>query len=406
MRIAITSDLYTPMTNGVAISSRRMAQGLSARGHDVLVLAPSQSGKYHTGGEDGVSVARLSSREMPLYPNQVTDFSGKDKTAGFYKNGLRVSFAPYKDLRRALGEFRPDVLHNHTPGPIGLAALRYARKHGVPFIATAHCYPDNITGQLKSLRFIKKPTDALVRKYFASFLKNADHGIMPTQMAIDELAPPGTVKAYVEALSNGVDFSRFKPAAAPESIYAFYGISQGRPIVGYVGRVDPEKGLEVLIEAFARVLKDVPEALLVIVGDGTARKGLEETALKLGISEHVKFLGFVVGEDLPLLYRTFDIFAITSRTETQSLVLMEAMATGLPAVAVEAGAIGELVVSGKNGFLCVPGDSGGVANSLIELLRDKDMRERCGKGSLEIIAKHDIEHTLRRLEEIYSAVTR
>ncbi len=404
MRIVITSDLYTPMTNGVAISSRRLAQGLSARGHEVLVLAPSQSGKYHAGLEDGVSVARLSSRKMPLYPDQIKKVTAKYKTAIFYKNGLRVSFAPYRDMRRALGEFRPDVLHNQTPGPIGLAALRYARKYGVPIVATLHAYPDNFTGQFKLLRFAKKPSDALVRKYFARYLKNADYATMPTQMAIDDLAPPGSVKVPVEALSNGIDFSRFKPADAPQSIYALYKIPQGRPIMGYVGRVDPEKSLEVLVRAFARVQRDVSEALLVIVGDGTDRKRLAEMAGKLGIAASVKFLGPVVGENLPVLYRTFDVFAITSRTETQSLVLMEAMATGLPVAAVKAGAVGELVVNGKNGFLCAPGDVRGVAEALAELLLSKDLRTRYGQASLEIIAKHDIGHTVRRLEEIYLAV--
>ncbi len=108
--------------------------------------------------------------------------------------------------------------------------------------------------------------------------------------------------------------------------------------------------------------------------------------------------------DTPYTLIDIDVFAITSETETQSIVLMEAMATGLPAVAVKAGAIGELVISGKNGFLCAPGDVPGIANSLIELLQSEDLRRHCGQGSLEIIARHDITHTLRRFEEIYGMV--
>ena len=141
-----------------------------------------------------------------------------------------------------------------------------------------------------------------------------------------------------------------------------------------------------------------------MVGDGTARNKLEELAESLGIAERVHFLGRVVGDDLPELYRTGDVFSITSKTETQSIVLLEAMASGLPAVAVRAGAIHELVKNGENGYLCEPDDEKAVAKGLVRILQDDELRKKMSAASLERIKVHDINYTLTRFEEIYTTV--
>ena len=404
MRIVIASEFYVPMINGVAMFSYNLARGLVARGHTVLVLAPSVDGEYKVGREDGVRVARLTSKKIPLYPDQIKKVDEKDRVMGFYKNGIHMCLAPYKEVRVLLDKFKPDVIHNQTPGTIGLAVQKYAKRRRVPLVATGHAYPDNLTGQLRYLKLIKKPTDAVVRNYFLGFLKRADWATIPTKLAMDDLLPKRGIKTPTEALSNGIDLSRFRPLSATAEIYTKYGIPRGRPIVGYVGRVDPEKTLGVLVRAFATVHAKVPKALLVVVGDGTDLVRLQKQAQDSGIDKNVKFLGRVVGDDLPVIYRTFDIFAITSETETQSIVLMEAMATGLPAVAVEAGAIGELVLNGKNGFLCQPKDVTGVAKGIVALLQNAKMCEEYGKQSLEIIKKHDITYTLMRFEQIYEKV--
>lgn len=404
MKVVISTEFYAPMINGVAVFANNLAKGLAERGHEVLVLAPSISGDYSARKTEGVRVARLSSIKMPFYPDQINKVNKNQKVMGMYKNGLHVSVVPYREIKKLLDKFHPDVIHNQTPGPIGLAVHRYAKRRGVPIVATSHAYPDNLTSQLKALKLIKKPTDAVIRAYFAGFLKRADHATMPTQIAIDELASGGGIDTPVEALSNGIDLSQFRAAEAPERIYEKYKISRERPVVGYVGRVDPEKSMEVLLQAFAKTLTAVPEAMLVIVGDGTDRVRMEKLAVELGISDSVQFLGRIIGDDLPEMYRTFDIFAITSETETQSIVLMEALASGLPAVAVKAGAVGELVINGRNGFLCQPRDVAEVVAGMTALLLDKALRKKYGKESLRIIAKHDIKYTLDRIEEIYAEV--
>ena len=414
MKIVIATDLYAPMINGVAVFSYNLAVGLKERGHEVLVLAPSLDGKLSIQKEGGVRVGRLSSLRLPFYPDQIEKIPETRKILGYkvpkilYKNGLHVSLVPYYEIKKVLDDFLPDVIHIQTPGPIAIAASQYVKRRGVATVVTGHAYPDNFTSQIKFMKPVKKPIDSVIRAYFGSFLRKADYATMPTKMAIHDLLPRGRgkFKTPVEAISNGIDLSKFRAVKAPAEMYAKYDIPKDRLIVGYVGRVDPEKSMGVLVEAFAKVARKVPEAYLVVVGDGTDRARLEKMAGELEISESVKFLGRIVGDDLPVIYRAFDMFAITSETETQSIVLMEAMATGLPAVAVRAGAIGELVLNGRNGFLCKPGDVDGVAKGLVKLLGDKEMRVAYGRESREIVKKHDVNYTLSRFEEIYAKVAK
>ena len=214
-----------------------------------------------------------------------------------------------------------------------------------------------------------------------------------------------------EQIRNFFTFLTQEVGLDPQKIYVTcfigneeYGIPKTKPIVLYVGRVDPEKSLDILMDAFIKAHKKVPDAHLVVVGDGTARPKLEAQIEKAGLSANAHFLGRVIGDNLPQLYRTGTVFAITSKTETQSIVLMEAMASGLPCVAVNAGAIHELVKDNKNGYLCEADDVDAVANGLVKILSDKDRQAKMSDESVKRAAKHDISHTLTRLEEIYNTV--
>ena len=229
---------------------------------------------------------------------------------------------------------------------------------------------------------------------------------MPTEQAVSDLLPKRRkkFKVPVEALSNGIDLSRFTPGKAPAEIYERYNIPKTKPIVLYVGRVDPEKSLEVLVKAFNLALLKCPEAHLVVVGDGASRNELEKLSEKLGIEKHTHFLGRVVGNDLPMLYRTGKVFGITSKTETQSIVIMEAMASGLPVVAVQAGAIPELVKNNKTGYLCQQDDPVAVSRAIVRVLKNDLARQKFSKTALENIKKHDISYTLTRFEAIYKDV--
>lgn len=414
MKIVISTDIYYPMINGVAVFARNLAAGLKKRGHEVMVLAPSIDGKFkiEQDKEYGFTVVRLKSNKMHIYPDQINKVPEAKEILGikmpqlYYKNGLNVSINPYSTIKRVLDNFHPDLIHDQTPGPVALAVFRYAKKRDIPLVSTDHAYPDNLTQQLKLPRVAKKPINAMMNKYFVSFLKRSEYATMPTEQAVADLIPNKRkpFKVPVEAISNGIDLSRFSKGKANKDIYKRFNIPSDKPIVLYVGRVDPEKSLNVLMDAFIKVHAKNPDAHLVVVGDGTARPKLEEQIAEAGISGNAHFLGRIVGDDLPQLYRTGTVFAITSKTETQSIVLMEAMASGLPCVAVDAGAIHELVCTGKNGYLCQPDDSDAVAKGILNVINNPDRREKMSEESTKRAKKHDISHTLTCFENIYEQV--
>ncbi len=409
MRIAITSDLYYPMTNGVAVFAHNLAKGLAKQGHEVLVLCPSFTGRQHREKREGVTTFYLRSIRFPFYPDQINEvpegkeFLGMPLPRLAYRHGLWITVDPYPTMKKVLNRFRPDVIHNQTAEMIAFAARRYAKKYDVPMVSTGHAYPDNITSQLKILKPIKRPLDAILRTYMASFLKHSEYATMPTEMAIDDLVPKKRkhFKVPVEPLSNGVDLAKFGPGKAQDRIYRKYHLPKDKPLVLYVGRVDPEKSLSNVVSAFAGVLDVIPEAKLVIVGDGTDRRHLQDLAQALGIEKSVYFPGRIYPPDIMEVYRAATLFATASETETQGIVLIEAAATGLPLVAVDAGAVRELCQHKRNGILCHPGDVAEMTDAMMKLLKNPELCERYGKESLEVAKMHDLNRTLQRFVEIY-----
>lgn len=411
MRIVIASDIYYPMTNGVAVFAHNLAKGLSARGHEVMVIAPSFNGKFHidVDKETGMKTVHLTSARFHFYPDQINKVPENRKLFGrkvprlVYKHGIWWSVNPYFEIKKVLNEFKPDVVHLQTAETIAIATMQYVHKYNIPIVSTGHAYPDNVTGQFKFLKPVKKPVDAAVRAYMASFLKHSEYATVPTEIAISGLMPKHKkrFKVTVEAISNGIDLSEFFPAKPSEKICQKYNIDLSIPRIIYVGRVDPEKSINVLISAFKEVVDKIPNAEFLIVGDGIAKPDLKEQVEKLSLANNVRFLGRIMPPELQEVYRTGDVFATASETETQGIVLIEAAATGLPLIAVDAGAVSELCLNKKNGILCKPGDVKAITSAMIKLLSDNALRKEYGKESIEVAKKHDISYTLKRFEDIY-----
>ena len=411
MRIAITSDTYQPMTNGVAVFTANLARGLAKQGNDVVVIIPSTSGKKHTKVDcDGrLKEVYLTSKRFPFYPDQIHEIPEERRIFGIkiprvtYKNGMWLAVKPRKEMKKILDKFKPDVIHSQQAGTIGLAAAHYAKEQDIPFVSTGHSYPDNYTGQFKLLKPIKKPVDAAVKAYLTNYMKNGEYATMPTEMAINDLVPKQSkrFKVEVEALSNGIDLSRFKPHSPDSTVCKKYQIDPSKQRVLYIGRVDPEKSINVVIEAFSKIVKDFPRVEFIIVGDGVAKGKLEEEVEELGLNDRIRFPGKIMPPELIDIYRSGTVFATASETETQGIVLIEAAAIGLPLIAVDAGAVKELCQNGRNGILCHPGDVNGIARAMRKILSDKKLQAQYSAESIEIAKKHDLNHTLKRFLEIY-----
>ena len=414
MKIVIATAVYHPMINGVAVFSHNLAVGLARRGHEVMVLCPSQTGKNYTRVIDGVKTVFLKSVSARVYPDQIHDIPPRKKVAGVkwprlvYKHGFRISVFPQKEIKRALDSFKPDVVHVQVSDPIGLSVVSYARKHEIPVVTTEHNQPEVITEPLRVPGVVKKPVDVALAAYFRNRQSKSDFVTMPTEKAIDDLilSRGKEFPVPVAAVSNGVDLSCFKPGEAPSEIYEKYDIPRGCPIALYVGRVDPEKNVGAVLEAFNQARNKTPQAVLVIVGDGVDKAPLERKAAKMGLDGAVRFLGRVMAPDLYELYKVGDVFVTASPIETQGIVLIEAAATGLPLIAVDMGAVREVCQDGINGFLCRPGDIEEMSAAMAMILSDKSLREKFSKNSIKIASEHDFERTLDKFINIYNKVVK
>ena len=413
MNIAICTDTFVPMTNGAAVFIDNLAKGLASRGHKVLVICPSFKKKRYRSRRDGFEVQFLSSARFPFYPDEITPVPerktlfGKKLPKVAYKNGIWWAKNPLKEVNRALDRFHPDVIHIQTPAPVGLAGQHYAQKHNVPQVTTSHNYPDTaLTGHLnKLLQPMKRPLDAVMKAYMASFIKNSECATLPTEVAINDLVPDKKRfrKIPVSAISNGVDLSDFRPGKPKKSLLEKYHVPADVPVVLHVGRLDPEKSIATVVRAFAKLLKTLPSAILLLVGDGTERENLENLAKSLKIESNVIFTGRVFPPELNHLYQLGIIFVTASEVETQGIVLLEAAATGLPLVAVNRGAASEACREGINGILCKPGgDVAGLARAMQKLLSDRELYQKLSQGSLSVAKENDVRETIRRFEEVYS----
>ena len=383
MKILIASDLHYPTINGVATFSRNLARGLAAHGHEVLVIAPSQTGKKCKEVDGNYVIVRTLSVPFPFYQN------------------FRISLNPAREVKKIIEDFDPDVIHIQMLLGIGQAAMKYGNKFGIPVVSTNHAMPENLMDNLRLLAPVSRPINYMLKSYGARFHSKADFITMPTQSAI-EMFNTEKITAPMGAVSNGIDLSRFTPGQAPADVYERFGIPTDRPVVSYIGRLDAEKHLPVLIRAFIRVQSVMPNTHLLIVGDGTERSLLEGLSRDLGIANDVTLTGRVSDEDLVSLHKVGTVFCMPSPAELQSIATLEAMASGQPVVAVDAGALRELCQHERNGYLTQQDDDEMIAKGIIAILQDPTLREEMAAESLAIARTHDLRTTLKRFEEIYT----
>ena len=388
MKILIASDLHWPVLNGVATFSRNLAQGLAERGHEVVVIAPSQDGKKLVEVDGDYTIYRVRSTVFPFYQN------------------FRISPTPQLEVRKIIQEFQPDIIHIQMLMWIGQAAMYFGKRYNIPIVSTSHAMAENLLDNLRKAAPLSRPVAYMLNDYGRRFHSRADVITSPTQSGIDTFGKH-VEKIYkpIKIISNGVDLEAYKPRKADPAIYKKYDLPTDKPIVTYIGRVDAEKHLSVLVDAF-RSVREQADAHLLIVGAGIDLELLVDLADEYGIAEHVTFTGRVSDEDKIALEHVGSLYAISSPAELQSIATLEAMACGQPVVAVDAGALSELCHDGKNGYLFDLDDSEGMAEGIIKILKDKRLRERFSKESVRIAGKHDLEVTLKQFENLYKRTIR
>lgn len=383
MRILLSSDLYFPAVNGISQFTRNLAQGLARRGHKVGIIAASPTGKRNIEFEGDVTIYRTRAVVFPFYQN------------------IRISLAPQVEVRRIVKDFKPDIMHTQLLLGIGQAVMGVSEKYRIPMVSTSHAMPENLMDNLKHMSAFSRPINYILREYGRRFHNRADIITSPTQSAMDLFGKHASkLTKEIKIISNGIDLAVFTPGKASDAIYEKYHLPKDKPIITYIGRLDVEKHVDVVIHAFARVLRE-RDVHMLLAGYGVAEESLRQMVTDLGIKEHVTFAGYVPEEDKIELEKVGYVYCIASPAELQCIAALEAMASGQPVVAVNAGALPELCQDGRNGYLFALDDDQEAADKILTILDDPKLREKFSAESIQIAHTHDIEHTLDEFEKVY-----
>jgi 1,2-diacylglycerol 3-alpha-glucosyltransferase len=375
VRIALFTNNYLPFCGGVTISVETLRRGLESSGHEAWVFGPRLAG-----AEDvSAKVVRYPSIPVATYP----EFA------------LAVPYS--RRIDRLVTALDFDVIHAHHPFLLGPAARRLARRNRRPLVFTYH------TRYEKYAHYVPLPlglVQAAALRISAGFAAQADAVLAPSAVIRDELHARG-VRTPIAVVPTGVDLERFRPgdrAAARRSL----GVGPAEPLVLYVGRLDREKSVDRVLAAFERVASTLPAARLVLVGQGTETQRLQRIARALPVVERIRFLGLRPHHSLAECYQAADVFLFASETETQGLVLAEAAACGLPAVAVDAPGCDEVVRDGDTGIL-TKGDPAALAEAVIGLLLDPERRRAMARRGREIAERlFDVKLQIDRTMAVYA----
>ncbi len=343
MRILMVTNAYPPLGGGVARAVRTFAQAYRDLGEEVLVVAPETTGRPDA--EDGV--LRVPSIEWPF-----------EHPIAF---GLPVPGL----LTRRVDAFRPEIIHSHHPFWLGDTAVRLASTRGVPLVFTYHTrYAEHVHYMLKGDG--SPLLERFVARLAAEYTKLCDQVFAPTSSTRDLLVERG-VAVPIAVVPTGVDVRRFARGTGA-GLRRRLGIPAEALVVGHVGRLALEKNLGFLARAVAQALQNRPDVHALFVGQGRSEAKIRRTFERRGLGRRVHMPGRLSGSDLVGAYHAMDLFAFASKTETQGLVLAEAMAAGLPVVALQAPGSRDIVRDGENGYLVRDDDKVAFAGAISRLL--------------------------------------
>ncbi len=376
LRIGLFTDTYAPQVNGVSISLQLISEGLKKRGHQVTIFAPRFPGYK----DDQSNVMRLPSLKYLNNPP-------------IYVAVLGTPRSTWSLTRRHF-----DVLHAHSPLSVGLLAYLTASTKRLPLIYTYHT---SITDYTHYVKFIGGTS---VMKYAARWFSAAstnlgDQIVVPSPK-FERLLHEQKVRRNIHVVPNGIDLSSFQTAKNPGSIRRKLGIKPDAPILLTVGRMDPEKRLDFVVDAFVRIAGNNPDVHLVFAGDGSARKSIESQALGTKVKDRIHFLGMVARAELPDVLHDADLFLSASTTEVHPISVIEAIASGLPIVAVKDEAFEGMIENDQNGYM-VPLNLETYADTISALLTDREKLTRFGKHSTALSEKYSIEGQVKALEKLY-----
>lgn len=377
MHIAFFTNYYHPVVNGVVRSVASFREVLMKQGHNVFVFAQSD-GDYK---DDEPFIFRYPSLPLPL--------------PGDISAALPVS--PF--VEQLLPALKLDVIHTHHPILLGQTAARRAKELGVPLVFTFH------TQYWEYTHYVPFPQEAIqdfiknrVHKWLRNYMRKCQHIIIPSESMKEILVRDYGLEDHYTVIPTGTNLEPFQRANG-KALRKKNGWQKDTVLIS-IGRLAPEKNWDTLLHAFARLLPEHPRLRLVLIGDGPGREDLEHLADELGVANRVTFVGALPFDEIPAYLKAADIFTFASVTETQGLATIEAMAAGLPVVAVDASGTRDIVKHGKQGFL-VDNDADALAKGIRRLVADPEKMGRFRENALKRASLFDINRLGQQLVQVY-----
>lgn len=349
MRILYFTDTYFPQINGVTNTLDRLVKYLDSTEHKYLFFAP-----YYENSPGNVKercTRRFKSISFPAYPE------------------CRISIPFYSKLCRIADKFKPDIIHLMTPMGLGFTGVRYAQERGIPLVSS---FTTNFNTYLKyyKLDFL----DSLIWNYFKWFHGSCGINFCPSWETLRMLETKEIQNLKI--MSRGIDTGAFNPVHRNAEIRRNLKINEKIAFL-YVGRIAREKDLDILMESIRQINSRYPDmAEFILAGDGPYISQLKKAA-----PENVIFTGYLKGEALSDLYASCDVFVFPSSTETFGNVVLEAMASGLPVLAVNSGGVKESVIDGYNGFLCEPRNADSFMQLISGFIQNKELIGHMGENA-------------------------
>jgi 1,2-diacylglycerol 3-alpha-glucosyltransferase len=385
MRIAYLTQSYPPMVSGAALVVERLAKSMAERGHQVLVIAASDKNYSYRSYQENLTILRLRSIHNPL------------------RVGQRFLVYPRFKILQALKEFCPNIIHTHEPLLMGQLGLEYARLTHIPILLTLHQIPWFAASYLPDIRGIRSVSESILWTYARRMQRRFTCVITPSHTVSDVVTRKTGLQPTT--ISNGISLKTFHSQLSSDQNTALrkrLDLPPAVPVILHVGRLDIDKNVERVVQAAAQAMQQT-EAHLLIVGDGSQKQLLMKLCETLKVDDRVHFPGYIALQDgLPEIYRLASLFVTASEIEVQSLVLLEAIASGLPIVAIRATFVPEIVHDGVNGFLAESGDMDGLTNAISTLLKNPNQGCEMGKISRMFAEAHDVHISMDLHEQLYS----
>ena len=385
MRILITGSAVYPAMNGQAVFTENLTEGLAQRGNEVLSIFPSETGYAYQAIRNNVHIEALRSNNLNII-----------------HAGVNFSFFSQNAIRRIIQSFRPEIVHVQDHYPNSLDTVRVARQYKIHLIGTNHFMPENLASYVPGLSRFKPIYNWIGWTWMLRTYNQLDV-VTAQSKASTHLMRMNGLKIPAFAVSCGIDLKRFHPDPGLDraAIRRRYGLNPDRKLLLFVGRLDPEKKIDVLLRAIKILNRE--DIQLAIAGKGAAQKNLLDYTHDLGLDDNqVHFTGYIPAEDLPAVLNSADIFCMPSEAELLSIASLEAMACGKPVLLANAVALPELVTEGVNGYLFRPGDAADAARYMALLADHPEKWARMSVSSLEKANYHSLENTVKQYENIYN----